>query len=604
MTEHDVERMLESTDLSNRSKIRTSLRRDLLDRNPRQMPRSAWAFNAMALGVIVVGAFAILALVMGGGGGGITPAAQPTPEGWSHEVKDGETLQCIVEQFGYTDVYAIDQTIALNGLQSADDIQVGQVLAIPTPGPANSNAYTFDEATQLAGFTVLSPAYLPANVTLKSFTIERTGDAFSHVLTVYYHIGSSFADSTYLIIDQAYPADPTTTLVPPGVDGGTAQDVTVRGQQGKYYVMIQPSAQGCAPEREHQVLAWIEEGMVFRIMGNKLNADELTQVAESLGIHADAPRITPANVAELPTATPANPSVMELQPTIVPFHHTVQAGETLLAIVQQYGWENGDIIPTVLQMNGLTSEDQITVGQTLMIPPRIETAPFEPCPAGYNPGVPPTMVPGQEVPSSETATPFPTIVPCALPTSAPIAGGDFGPNSAMTATPLPFDPAAPTVPPSGFMLPTPTPAAPSIQSIEELSALVGFDVVDFASVPAGYELQARGAQMFTPEIKGVTTTYIRRASAKTSYIELKQIDPSMSLEETAARRNIQVANAEETEVGDQDALWLEGYNVGLSTSSASYVANVLIWNTGEFSYVLVADDLTQEQMIDLAEGLQ
>src|SRR5262245_55565576 len=105
----------------------------------------------------------------------------------------------------------------------------------------------------------------------------------------------------------------------------------------------------------------------------------------SQGSPSQQSEATPTLPTEIPTATPFGPSVMALTPTIVPYMHTVQEGDTLFSIVQQYGWEDPSIIATVLQMNGLTSESEITVGMTLLIPPRIETAPFEPCPAGYDP---------------------------------------------------------------------------------------------------------------------------------------------------------------------------------------------------------------------------
>ena len=69
-----------------------------------------------------------------------TPFPTPTPQPpYEHEVKPGEGLIDIVQQYGYQTLDIFDAIVAINGLASPDDIQVGQVLLIPrqtaTPRP-------------------------------------------------------------------------------------------------------------------------------------------------------------------------------------------------------------------------------------------------------------------------------------------------------------------------------------------------------------------------------------------------------------------------------------------------------------------------------------
>lgn len=55
-------------------------------------------------------------------------------------------------------------------------------------------------------------------------------------------------------------------------------------------------------------------------------------------------------------------------PTEGPYRHTVQAGEFLWEIVQQYNYNDPSILPIVVTVNGLGSADNVREGQELIIP--------------------------------------------------------------------------------------------------------------------------------------------------------------------------------------------------------------------------------------------
>jgi hypothetical protein len=78
--------------------------------------------------------------------------------------------------------------------------------------------------------------------------------------------------------------------------------------------------------------------------------------------------VTPT-VAGPPTET-LPPS---LTPTLAPYEHPVQSGETLIAIIQFYGYRDLAIIPAIIALNGMSSENDLTAGETLLIPRQTPT---------------------------------------------------------------------------------------------------------------------------------------------------------------------------------------------------------------------------------------
>ena len=137
-------------------------------------------------------------------------------------------------------------------------------------GKGNGKVQTTEDAaaaSQLAGFTVLAPSYLPDGYTAVTqpgeWTVSGKGDV---VVSISYANQSANGD---LSISQAMvrQGEPN-----PATSGPDAQSVTVRGQPG-----IWISGTG------KSVLTWDENGISYIIGTNTLSKDELMKVAELLG---------------------------------------------------------------------------------------------------------------------------------------------------------------------------------------------------------------------------------------------------------------------------------------------------------------------------------
>ena len=121
------------------------------------------------------------------------------------------------------------------------------------------------EASQLAGFTVLAPTYLPEGYTSMSgwFVISKGN---GKEVTNGYNSGNNF----FAINQLKYRA---------GAQKETFHrdqivDVTVRGQSGVWLP---------APADGKKALVWEEDGITYSIISNSLELDEMLKVAESLG---------------------------------------------------------------------------------------------------------------------------------------------------------------------------------------------------------------------------------------------------------------------------------------------------------------------------------
>jgi Domain of unknown function (DUF4367) len=139
-------------------------------------------------------------------------------------------------------------------------------------------------ASQLVGFTVLAPAYLPDGYTASSTgwkVSQDVGMTDATISRINVKAGlegvSGGAFNNY--VNQA--AGGIITIeelkVQPGqsrtVDSSQIQDVTVRGQPGAWM----PADGGM------NTLAWEENGITYLVVGNQLSKDEALKVAESLG---------------------------------------------------------------------------------------------------------------------------------------------------------------------------------------------------------------------------------------------------------------------------------------------------------------------------------
>jgi uncharacterized protein DUF4367 len=131
--------------------------------------------------------------------------------------------------------------------------------------PANDAA----AASQLAGFTVLAPSYLPDGYTAGdqpgAWTVSHEPDGV--LASIKYE--NQAADGILVINEQIYHQQGA----PNTVERPEIQDVTVHGQPGVWM----PDNGG------KSVLAWDENGITYMIVTNTLPKDEMLKVAESLG---------------------------------------------------------------------------------------------------------------------------------------------------------------------------------------------------------------------------------------------------------------------------------------------------------------------------------
>jgi LysM repeat protein len=170
------------------------------------------------------------------------------------------------------------------------------------------------------------------------------------------------------------------------------------------------------------------------------------------------PSTTPTmtRTPELPTPTPTNSPT----PTITPRVHAVESGQTLLFIAQRYGVP----LNVLLDLNNMTGEEILSVGQGITIPPALSDT-GRPLQSGNelppqivysvqtgdtlsdiaynngttveniilaNPGVDLTLIyPGQQV-VVPLSTPTPSATPTPLPTSTSTPGPDYPPPQLLT----------------------------------------------------------------------------------------------------------------------------------------------------------------------------
>lgn len=115
-------------------------------------------------------------------------------------------------------------------------------------------------------------------------------------------------------------------------------------------------------------------GIVFVLTSDAdSDAEQPAPIAEV----ADTATATPvAAEPEQFTAPPAEAEAFdEAEPTatLTPYEYVVQPGETLLFIIQLFGYRDTAIIPQVLVLNGLPNENSLREGQTLLIPRQTPT---------------------------------------------------------------------------------------------------------------------------------------------------------------------------------------------------------------------------------------
>jgi LysM repeat protein len=127
-------------------------------------------------------------------------------------------------------------------------------------------------------------------------------------------------------------------------------------------------------------------GAAVLIMTRPQQNEDLAPVPTDEQAAAVFPTASPAQLEQ--PAEPSTPTVEATWTPQPPYEHPVQENETLLFILQLYGYRTLDVVPAVLALNGLPSEDYIQVGQVLKIPRQTPTP--SPSPDPNQPTSPPS----------------------------------------------------------------------------------------------------------------------------------------------------------------------------------------------------------------------
>ena len=171
--------------------------------------------------------------------------------------------QSILQQFGvggYTFVQGISEPTV-----SPEEQATARAFGKPALQSANDPA----AASQLAGFTVLAPSYLPDGYTADNPPgVWTVSDEINGVMASIFYDDQATDDHLTILEKMYRQGEPNTVLNRPEIQG-----VTVRGQPGAWM----PTGGG------KNTLAWEENGITYIIISNTLSKDEVLKIAESLG---------------------------------------------------------------------------------------------------------------------------------------------------------------------------------------------------------------------------------------------------------------------------------------------------------------------------------
>jgi hypothetical protein len=159
---------------------------------------------------------------------------------------------------------------------------------VPAPGDTNppQNATLLEDASRLAGFTVIAPNYLPEGYQVASvWSIDRQESGI--------YVVSSFrnaAKNQFLLLNQIQYA-PGASFEQTYGDNEQLFDVRVRGQDGVWItgrLMTDPTDHTPDPHAEPKLyptnwLVWSEGDLTYALFGNDLSQAEMIRIAESLG---------------------------------------------------------------------------------------------------------------------------------------------------------------------------------------------------------------------------------------------------------------------------------------------------------------------------------
>lgn len=115
------------------------------------------------------------------------------------------------------------------------------------------------------------------------------------------------------------------------------------------------------------IIAGAVTGLILLLTGG--TGEETATGPTAAPTSSPTPSPSPIPTEGPPTVTPTASST----PTLQPYEHVVQTGETLYFIIQLYGYRDTLIVPELLLLNGMASENDVYEGQTLLIPRQTPT---------------------------------------------------------------------------------------------------------------------------------------------------------------------------------------------------------------------------------------
>jgi len=175
----------------------------------------------------------------------------------------------LIGQFG---AYIFVQGTPVPVQQDVADKKEAEVQSEPNTEDVYSFAPDAAAASQLAGFTVLTPAYIPEGFTPNSIENVTSGWRVTskwggEAALISY---DNLAEDSYVTIEEfQIGQDSPMTIERPEIVA-----VTVRGLPGVWTL---------DPDGHKNGLVWDENGITFSVWSNKLPLEELQKVAESLG---------------------------------------------------------------------------------------------------------------------------------------------------------------------------------------------------------------------------------------------------------------------------------------------------------------------------------
>lgn len=147
------------------------------------------------------------------------------------------------------------------------------------------------------------------------------------------------------------------------------------------------------------------------------------------------------------------------------------------------------------------------------------------------------------------------------------------------------------------------PAPPkNIFSIEQVSEMEGFAAYQITDVPTGYTLVERDAAR-KGETKWIRTSYSRTDEADNYLVvTLTQTSWGTNLPEHYGEWNMGNAPIEDVTVRGVDGVFVDGAPI-LYTAEGIQGLNVLIWAEDGFSFTLVADEFSKDELLQIAASM-